>query len=114
MKEFKKEQLEVCLKYGSEYTLIERNLKIGIAIDTIEKLPINGLRHPPEKDTCGWYIWGGEEFSTDANFFSPLHIYHLEKYYPTIIKFLGLSPGWRFLTDGQYEDVWFDKHLLDI
>ncbi|WP_432444553.1 immunity protein Imm33 domain-containing protein [Rhizobium leguminosarum] len=27
-------------------------------------LPLNGLRHPPEAGTNGWFIWGGE-YSTD-------------------------------------------------
>jgi hypothetical protein len=26
--------------------------------------------------------------------------------------FLGLPPGWRFLTDGDYVDVWYDADLL--
>jgi hypothetical protein len=29
-----------------------------------------------------------------------------------ILKFLGLPPGWRFLTDGLYVDVWYDAALL--
>jgi len=31
-----------------------------------------------------------------------------------IIKYLGLSPGWKFLSDGEYEDVWYDENLLNI
>ncbi len=90
-------------------------MKIGIA-DNIESgiMPLNGLRHPPRGDASGWYIWAGKELSKDPNFFKPLHISHLEKYCPHILKYLGLPPGWRFLTDGSYEDVWEDSSLLKI
>ena len=67
-----------------------------------------------EGDTSGWYIWGREEFSENPDFFVPLHIEHLSEWYPHIIKFLGLAPGWRFLTAPDHEDVWEDKTLLQI
>lgn len=77
--------------------------------------PINGLRHPPVGDTSGWYIWAGGEPSSDASFFVPLHISHLDEWCPEILPFLGLAPGWRFLTDlDGYVDVWHDPSLLDI
>ena len=59
----------------------------------------------------GWYIWGGE-YSTDANFFEVLCAQHVPAEYPNLVKFLGLEPGFRFLTDGDYVDVWFDEQLL--
>ena len=64
-------------------------------------------------DTSGWYIWAGEEFSKDPNFFMPLHIGHLKEWCPEIVKYLGLGPGWRFLIAPGYEDVWEDKSLLN-
>ena len=76
--------------------------------------PLNGLRHPPEADTPGWYIRRGEEFSSDPDFFAPLHADHLDEWAPDAIAYLALPPGWRFLIAGDYEDVWFDSALLDI
>jgi hypothetical protein len=35
--------------------------KVGIALDALHLAPVNGLRHQPERGTCGWYIWGGLE-----------------------------------------------------
>ncbi|TWD77279.1 hypothetical protein FB547_110241 [Variovorax beijingensis] len=75
-------------------------------------LPVNGLRHPPTTGTSGWYIWAGEELSTEADFFKPLHIEHLDGWAPEIKKYLGLPPGWRFLIAPGYEDIWFDEKLL--
>lgn len=64
--------------------------------------------------TTGWYIWAGEEFSTDPDFFVPLHVKHLNEWCPVVLKYLSLAPGWRFLVTNDYEDVWQDKSLLDI
>ena len=36
-------------------------------------VPINGLRHPSEGKTSGWYIWSGEKFSKGKDFFKPVH-----------------------------------------
>ncbi|HEY4324361.1 MAG TPA: hypothetical protein VGN20_10250 [Mucilaginibacter sp.] len=41
-----------------------------------------------------------------------MHISHLLDIYPTAIDYLGLAPGWRFLIDEEYEDVWYDSNLL--
>jgi hypothetical protein len=72
------------------------------------------LRHPPEGDATGWYIWSGEEFSESPDFFVPLCAKHLQVAHPEIAKYLGLAPGWRFLIAPAYEDVWFDENLLKI
>src|SRR5258708_6930715 len=77
-----------------------------------KQFPLNGLRHPPQGDTTGWYIWSGEQFSTDSEFFVPLHVLHLNDRCPEIVKYLGLGPGWRFLVAPGQEDVWFDSSLL--
>lgn len=117
MQKENKLQEEICEKYGAEYIPAPLNLKVGIALNVkgSNTYPINGLRHPIEGDTSGWYIWAGEEFSQDPNFFVPLHIEHLESWCPEIIKFLGLPPGYRFLIGkNNYEDVWKDLSLLDI
>ncbi|WP_425328639.1 immunity protein Imm33 domain-containing protein [Rhizobium changzhiense] len=74
--------------------------------------PINGLRHPPEAGTSGWFIWGGQEFSTASDFFKPLHIHHLQERCNAVLPYLALPPGWRFLIVPDYEDVWYDSSLL--
>ncbi len=109
-----KKQIEVCKRYNASYLESPLNLKVGISQNVKTGIwPINGLRHPPEGDTTGWYIWRGEEFSDDPNFFVPLHVEHLVNWRPEIIKFLGLAPGWRFLMgEDNYEDVWNDPTLL--
>jgi hypothetical protein len=84
---------------------------VGIARNTTLR-PLNGLRHPPESGTSGWYLWGGRELSQSPDFFQALHISHLEETCPMAMPFLGLAPGWRFLVDGDQVDVWFDPTLL--
>jgi len=109
-----KEQMIICKKYGTDFIEAAPYLKVGIAENVKTLLiPINGLRIPLKGDTTGWYIWAGEEFSSDPDFFVPLHIEHLGEWCPQIIKFLGLPPGWRFLIADNYEDVWQDLGLLN-
>ena len=113
MNQFLIQQKEICQKYNAEFFETSNNLKVGINSNVKTGLmPINGLRHPPESDTTGWFIWAGEKLLSEADFFQPLHVSHLNEWCPLIIKYLALPPGWRFLTDGNYEDVWFDESLL--
>lgn len=112
----KKEQLQICNKYSVEYVASPEHLILGVSINIKSGImPINGLRHPPEKGTTGWYIWAGEVFSEDPDFFVPLHVKHLKDWCPKVLKFLGLPTGYRFLIgENNYEDVWEDLSLLDI
>jgi len=109
-----KREQTACEWQGVEPVKPEAGSKLGIAIETIGKTPINGLRHKEENGTNGWYIWCGEEISDDADFFSPLHIELVSEYLPEIEEYLDLPPGYRFLIDGNnYEDVWYDDTLLN-
>ena len=115
MNDFKSEQIELCKKYNVEFQPIDYGLRIGISDNFFfDILPFNGLRHPPEYDMCGWYLWAGEQFSEDKDFFKSLHLYHLAERRPDLMKFLALPAGWRFLVANDFEDVWFDKSLLNI
>ena len=106
-------QIEVCKAVGAEVRSCRPREKVGISKSALDgELPLNGLRHPAENGATGWFIWGSEKFLEDDDFFSPLCAEHLETQCPLALKFLSLPPGWRFLTDGPYEDVWFDGNLL--
>lgn len=107
-------QKDVCKKFDVIPFPSNSCEKLGIAIETIGKLPINGLRHPSENGTCGWYIWCGEEMSEDSEFFKPLHVSHIKEYLPEVEQYLSLPPGYRFLVAGNYEDVWYDTELKSI
>jgi hypothetical protein len=70
-----KEQQEICKKYNAPFVYAPLDLKVGIALNVKDGIqPINGLRHLPEGDTTGWYIWAGEQLSQDSDFFVPLHV----------------------------------------
>lgn len=113
--EFELQQERVCATRGLRRVPAPGNLKVGIAMNVRSSLvPVNGLRHPPVGDTTGWYIWAGTGSpSQDPDFFIPLHVAHLTEWRPEILKFLGLPPGWRFLSDGKYEDIWEDLTLVE-
>lgn len=105
----------VCEWQGVEPVPPTPSSKIGLAMSTLGQRPVHALRHPPQGSTNGWYIWCGEGFSEDPDFFAPLHVEHLAQYLPEIMEYLELPPGYRVLVDGaNYEDVWFDAALLDV
>ncbi len=114
--EFVERQKAVCKKYNAKFLATPFNKLIGIALRSFDdfEMPINGLRHPTESEQSeSWYIWVGE-YSDADDFFQPVHVSHLLEICPKAINYLGLAPGWRFLFDNQYEDVWFDESLLNI
>jgi hypothetical protein len=107
------EQAAVCDRLGAEASEVGPGWKVGIARNVLSGLmPLNGLRHKPEDDTSGWYLWAGEELPDDPGFFVPLHVEHLPEWCPAVIPYLALPPGWRFLLAPGYEDVWQDDFLL--
>ncbi len=111
----KQRQIEVCNEFGADYWPCPNGLKVGISENVKEgMMPVNGMRIPPEGDTTGWYIWSGEELPDDADFFLPLAIDKVYEWCPIIVQYLGLPPGWRFLTAIGYEDIWKDDSLLKL
>ena len=84
--------------------------KLGLARSARTATPIHGVRVvATDGITCGWYIWAGD-YSADPDFFEATHVEHLPTVCPLAVPFLALPPGWRFLTDGDYFDVWFEPH----
>jgi len=111
--ELESQQVALCRKYGRPCMVPAAGTKLGFAFGTRGLIPVNGLRHPPEGDTNGWYIWCGEELSSAADFFSPMHTAHVKDKCPEALQFLGLPPGYRFLLAGEHVDVWYDPTLFE-
>ena len=106
-------QKEICSAYDSKWNPINEKLMVGVSSNLFID-PINGLRHPAENDTTGWFIWAGE-YSDSVDFFKPICAEHLLQIRPGIIQFLGLDIGFRFLCDSSgYQDVWYDDNLKEI
>ncbi|MGP0096492.1 MAG: hypothetical protein ACLPHI_05620, partial [Terriglobales bacterium] len=98
-----------CRMQAAQYMTTSGDAKTGFARSTKGRVPINGLRHPPKGETrCG------QELSDVADFFDPLHTFHLYEEYPDLVKLLGLAPGYRFLLAGDSLDVWYDASLLNV
>lgn len=104
---------KLCAQFGAAFLPPLAGSRVGIAIQTLGRRPLNGMRLEPAGSACGWYLWAGEELSTADDFFEPLCVEHLPQRCPGALPFLALPPGWRFLTDGEYVDVWFDPALLE-
>lgn len=102
------EQASVCERFGSRFTPMDYELKLGLALDSLHEMPITGVRTKPENGTDGWYIWGGE-YSDAPDFFKPVHVHHVLEMLPMVVKYLALAPGFKFIVDNEgYEDVWLD------
>ena len=108
------EQLELCIAHEVHPDFPSGEEKLGVALATLGQRPLNGLRHPPENGTCGWYLWGGEEMSEEADFFQPVHVGHMAEVCPDAVPFLALPPGWRFLVGDGVLDVWYDADLHNV
>src|ERR1700761_526476 len=108
MDQFEELQAGICIKYGADLCVTPENGMIALS-KTFSKsaVPINGLRHPLEGTMSGWFIWSGE-LSVVEYSFEPVHATHLEQIYPTLIKYIGLAPGWRFLFDENYGDEGYE------
>ena len=113
MEDWSAQQLEVCRRFGLEPYPAPSHLKVGIARNVKgDTLPVQGIRHPPEGDTTGWYIFAGQEMSNDPDFFVPLHVAHLHEWCPGAMPYLLLPPGWAFVLAPGYEDVYFNARLM--
>lgn len=75
--------------------------------------PLHGLRHPPEAETTGWYLWTGD-LQQDPNFFLPWRVAHALHRCPELGPLLELPPGSRFIYAPDYTDVWHDASLLGV
>ena len=88
---------------------------LGLALETLRTMPLNGLRYPPQEGGSGWYIWGGETMLQTADFFTAIMVGDVGDYIPNVHPFLDLPPGFRFQTDTKGKlKVWFDGGLLDV
>ena len=107
-------QKSLCERYNAPFLEADPNRMIGVSRSVKEGVfPIHGLRHPPQGNGTGWFIWA-DEYSNDPEFFMPIHLGHLNEWCPDIIPYLGLAPSWRFLYAPDYEDVWEDSNLLRV
>jgi len=107
------EQRQVCSRFDAEFIDSPTSSVVGISRNVgSDLMPVNGMRVPPSLNSNGWFVWQGETLSQADDFFQPVHTAHLHELCPSIIKYLGLPPGWRFLVAGDFEDVWFDPNLL--
>ena len=88
---------------------------LGLAMETLRTMPLNGMRYLSNDGASGWYIWGGEKIQQAANFFTPIQVRSLSDYVANLEPFLDLPAGFRFQTNNRgHQKVWFDGSLLDV
>src|SRR5215469_5222088 len=85
-------QRNLCLAQGCECNPLSEQDKVGVALSTLGRAPINGVRHPITSGDSGWYIWCGEDLSDEPEFFQPSCVVHLLERLPAVADFLALPP----------------------
>ncbi len=99
------EQLSVCQRLGLDIAPPEA--MVAVALSSLGKMPVYGSRIPlTDGHTISWFFHCGE-YSSDPDFYSPIHTSHLDGLLPSVIKYLSLPYRTRFIIDDSgYEDVW--------
>lgn len=100
-----KAQMKICRQYGLPDVPPED--MVALAVATIGKMPIYGQRNfLSAEENISWFFYCGESSSAD-DFYQPLHTEHLREMLPSVIKYLRLPPGSKFIIDDQgHEEVW--------
>ena len=101
------EQKLLCEEFGSAYIAVSGDDVIAVAVQTLNKDPIVGLRKAPEgEEKVAWYIYGGE-LGEDEVSFETMPVRELQDILPDVLPYLALEQGYRFMIDADdYEDVW--------
>jgi hypothetical protein len=106
-----REQMDVCRRVGARPDAPLPDQVVGLG--PVGALPVNGLRHPPDGRSSGWYLWTGVDLDrSDDAFFRPIHVSHLSDHDLAVSPYLALPAGWRFQIGPGHEDIWFDSELL--
>jgi hypothetical protein len=90
---------------------------IGIALSQPRHLvPLKAVRHRAVANSNGWFVWRGPTDAQDEpdDFFSPIHVEHLDDHAPELAPYLALPPGWGVVLAPGYEDVWYDESFLNV
>jgi hypothetical protein len=105
-------QRRICQTFGAAVEAPLPGTRVGIALQTLDRVPIYGVRIAPTEGMCGWYIHAGEG-SNAVDFYQALCVDHLSDYCKFALPFLCLPPGWRFITDGKgYIDAWKEADAI--
>ncbi len=107
------EQKLLCEEFGSAYIAVSGDDVIAVAVQTLNKDPIVGLRKAPEgEEKVAWYIYGGE-LGEDEVSFETMPVRELQDILPNVLPYLALEQGYRFMIDADdYEDVWKEGDAL--
>lgn len=102
-----RKQIEICNRYNSSVVPYRNDERVAVALSSIAKNPIVGMRNIPQPgEDVTWFFHCGEQSQTPG-FYSPLHIDHLKDYIPEVLDYLCLEPGYGFIIDREgYEDIW--------
>ncbi|MGS0895867.1 immunity protein Imm33 domain-containing protein [Burkholderia stagnalis] len=97
----------ICARHG--LSAVEPEDRVAVAMSTLGRMPVYGARIVlSDGDDVSWFFHCGE-YSAADDFYQPLHAAHLATCLPSVLPYLRLPPGARFIIDDTgYEDVWIE------
>jgi len=100
-------QRAICEKYGSSIIPYAPDEQIAVALCSMGKQPLYGVRvYPKAGETISWFFYYGQ-YSDAENFYQPICIEHAKKQMPEIEPYLCLDYGYKIIVDlTGYEDIW--------
>lgn len=91
-----RQQNEVCRGAGTAFEPAHAGKLVAVTPGALGgQTSINGERYVSEGEMSGWYVYDSD-FSGKPEDFRILHLYHLARQQPNIVKFLALPIGYGF------------------
>jgi hypothetical protein len=85
---------------------------IVISKGIYEGLPVNAVRYPSPGHMTGWWLTT-DLYDGKIESLMNVHFYHVAFKRPDILRFLALPHGFRFYSDTNSQEVWFDPTVLN-
>ena len=108
---FLKEQFELIKTHNiPSYNIPLIGQKIAVSKEIFLGSEVNGVRYSAPDHMTGWYLTSNS-YNGDINTLKVDYLFSLLKVRPDLAKFLILPYGFRFYSDNESYDIWFDSNL---
>ncbi len=91
-----RQQNELCKGAGTAFDPAHAGKLVAVTRGVLEgQTPTNGERYASDGEMSGWYVYSSD-YSGKVEDFQILHLYHLARQVPRVVKFLALPIGYGF------------------
>ena len=94
-----RQQNEVCRLAGIAFEPAHAGDLVAVTPGVLDgRTPINGERYTSEGEMSGWYVYSSD-YSGKVEELRIIHLYHLARQVPRVVKLLALPVGYGFCLD---------------